>query len=193
MTMPSRIVAAGAIVLGIALGLWIYLQWPRWYGAEVLLTFERSAGQVSPGPSFVSYPDTRLQLDATNTMPEAGQTNVKRITVRSIGVVWDSRNDPDDEASRLRNRRVYLQVTSERNLWRVVSVSTTLVPDVLNIAGQVEYANRAGQMDVNIAVGRLPIATTRAPEQAKAILRVLPSGRVGVIGIIQADGARVMF
>ena len=199
MTRRARIIGAGAAVLAIAAGLWLYLLWPRWYGTEVLLPVDLSVQPGGDGGVSASYPGSRLQLDVTNTLAAGGRTQVARVDVRSIGVVWDSRHAPRDEAARVRNRIVYLQLkpsgqtsSTGEALMRPVSISTTPVPDAVNLRVQVGYANTAGQIDVDIAGGRLPLDARQPLEHAAAILKVLPSGRHALVGIM-TDGTRTRF
>ena len=199
MTMRARVVGACSAVLAIALGLWLYLQWPRWYGTEVLLPVELKTEGAAPGAVVASYPDARLQLDASNTLEATGKTQMPRITVRSVGVVWDSRHDPTAEAASLRSRTVYVQVktidkttTMGEALSHVVSISTTLVPEAINLRVQVTATNPSAQINLGIAGGRLPLAADTALAQAAAILKVLPSGRHAIVGVI-AGGKRIYF
>lgn len=199
MTTGTRIAGAGAVVLAIAAGMWLYLLWPRWYGTEVLLPVELKARPGSTGGVFTSYPDSRLQLDATNTAAATGQTDVARVDVRSIGVVWDSRHAPRDEAARIRNRTVYLQLkpggktaTTGEALSHPVSISTTRVADAINLRVQVGDSNPSAQINVDIAGGRLPLAAGQPLDHAAAILKVLPSGRHALVGI-SAGGIRTRF
>lgn len=192
----TRIATAAVLVMAIASGVWLYLLWPRWYGTEVLLPVTlgvRNGG----GDVIASYPDSRLRLDATNTQAVDSKTENAQVDVRSVGVVWDSHNNPVEETSRLRNRIVYLQLkptdkksTSGEPLWRAVTISTTLVPDALNLRVEVSDTNPSARIMVNIAGGRLPITKEMAVSPAAAILKVLPSGRHAIVGVITGGQRR---
>ena len=199
MTLRGRVLGAGAAVLAIAAGMWLYLLWPRWYGTEVVLPVNLRAQGGSAGGVFTTYPDSRLQLDATNTLAADGQAAAAHVDVRSVGVVWDSRHEPRAEAARMRNRTVYLQLktidktaSTGEVLSHPVGISTTPVPDVINLRVRVVHANSAAQIDVDIAGGRLPLAPGLPLDHAAAILKVLPSGRHAIVGVI-AGGKRIMF
>lgn len=194
----ARIATAAVLVMAIASGVWLYLLWPRWYGTEVLLPVTLGA-RTGAGDVIASYPDSRLRLDATNTQAANAKIETVLVDVRSVGVVWDSHNNPVDEASRLRNRIVYLQLkptdqksTSGEPLWHAVTISTTRVLDVVNLRVEVSETNTAAQIMVNIAGGRLPITKEAAVSPAAAILKVLPSGRHAVVGVI-SGGQRHYF
>jgi len=192
----TRIATAAVLVMAIASGVWLYLLWPRWYGTEVLLPVTlgvRNGG----GDVIASYPDSRLRLDATNTQAVDSKTENAQVDVRSVGVVWDSHNNPVEETSRLRNRIVYLQLkptdkksTSGEPLWHAVTISTTLVPDALNLRVEVSDTNPSARIVVNIAGGRLPITKEMAVSPAAAILKVLPSGRHAIVGVITGGQRR---
>lgn len=194
MTLRARIGAAAVAIFLIASGAWLYQLWPRWYGAEVLLPV--TLGTPRSGADVIAtFPDSHLRLDAETL--EVSDT--VRVDVRSIGVVWDSRNDPTAEASRIRNRTVYLQMTTTDKksgtgeaLWHPVSISTTLVPDVVNLRVEVRESNRAGFIDVDIAGGRVPLQKSLVASPAAAILKVLPSGRHAIVGVI-VNNTRVIW
>jgi hypothetical protein len=200
MTLRARIIAAGLIVLAIVGGLKVYLLWPRWYGTEVLLRITLGARGGSEG--VVAYfPDSRLRLDATNTQAANGKVEGALVEVRSLGVVWDSHHAPAEEAGRIRNRSVYLQLkfadtraATGEALSRPVTISTTLVPGVLNLRVEVTSANTAAEINVGItgAGAFLPLKPGTAIDHASAILRVLPSGRHALVGVI-AGGARIVW
>ena len=190
MTLRARIIGAGVVVLATAAGVWLFLQWPRWYGTEVLLPIDVIAQPGVSDDAMASYPDSHLQLDVAHTLAAGGPAEIARVDVRSIGVVWDSRREPRDEAARIRNRTVYLQLTlsgkvasTGEPLWHPASISTTRVADAINLRVQVIGANPAGQLDVDIAGGRLPRAAGQSRQRAVAILKVLPSGRHALVGI----------
>ena len=195
MTLRARIIGAGGVVLAAATGVWLFLQWPRWYGTEVLLPIDVIAQPGVSASAMASYPDSHLQLDVAHTLAAAGPADVARVDVRSIGVVWDSRREPRDEAARIRNRTVYLQLkpsgtvaSTGEPLWHPASISTTRVADAINLRVRVIGANPAGQLDVDIAGGRLPLAAGQSRQRAAAILKVLPSGRHALVGIITNGG-----
>lgn len=199
MTIPARIMAACVLVIGLAAGNWAYLLWPRWFGAEVLLPVKLQTRSGQSGGVFTDYPDARLQLDADNALKDRARTDATFTPVRSIGVVWDSRVGPKENAQILRRRTLFLQVrpsgktlTSGDALSRVVSVSRTRVPDVMNLAVVVDGITLAAQADVHIAGGRVPVPQDLAIDQAVAILKVLPSGRHAIVGMI-VGGKRVVF
>lgn len=200
MTLRVRIIGAGLIVLAIIGGMKLYLLWPRWYGTEVLLPVTLGTRGGS-NMVMASYADSQLQLDATNTLSANIKQDIARVDVRSLGVVWDSRHDPVDEAGRIRNRTVFVQLktiaatagTGEA-LWRPVSISTTLIPGVMNLRVPVRSANASAQIGVGIAGAGaiLPLRSDTPHDHASAILKVLPSGRHAIVGVI-AGGTRVMF
>ena len=200
MTLRARIIAASLIVLAIVGGLKLYLSWPRWYGTEVLLPVTLGV-HGNGGIITASYPDSRLRLDATNIQAASAKIEVALIDVRSLGVVWDSRHEPALEAGRIRNRTVYLQLktigttaATGEALSHVATISTTLVPGVINLRVEVTNANASAQITVGIAGSNtiLPLKPGAALDHGAAILRVLPSGRHQLVGVI-AGGVRVMF
>jgi len=201
MTCRARIIGAGLIVLALVGGLKLYLLWPRWYGTEVLLPITLASRGNGAATPMASYPDSRLRLDATNTHAVSAKVENVLVDVRSVGVVWDSRHAPAEEASQLRARTVYLQLKATETkaatgeaLWHPVSISTTPVPDVVNLRVTVTSANEAAQVNVHIAGAGtiLPLKPGAALDHAAAILKVLPSGRHAMVGVV-AGGVRVMF
>jgi len=201
MTLRARIIGAALIVLTLAGSLELYLLWPRWHGTEVLLPI--TLGSRGGGGSMVTafYPDSRLRLDATNTQAVNNKIENALVDVRSIGVVWDSRRPPQDEAGRIRSRTVYLQLktidskaTTGEALSHPATISTTLVPGVINLRVRVTSANEAAQINVGISGGGtiLPMTPGMKLDHAAAILKVLPSGRHAMVGVV-AGGVRVMF
>jgi hypothetical protein len=58
------------------------------------------------------------------------------------------------------------------------------VPDALNLRVEVSETNPSAQIVVNIAGGRLPLTKEAAVSPAAAILKVLPSGRHAIVGVI---------
>lgn len=199
MTMRARIVAAGLVVLSIVGGLTLYLLWPRWYGVEVLMPVTLGTVGGPNGGLVTDFPDSRLQLDATNTLAASRSQRSPYVDIRSVGVVWDSRRDPREEAARLRHQIVYLQLKKTEAaagtgepLSRPFTISTTPVSGVTNLRVMIVSANSAAQVDVGISGGRLPLPQGAALDHAAAILKVLPSGRHAIVGVI-AGGQRVVF
>lgn len=167
MTLRARIIAAGVVILLMASGVWLYLQWPRWYGTEVVLPVTVRSNSASGGYVFVEYPDAKIKMDA----------------MRTVGVVWDTRLDLDQRVSQIRNRIFFLQlkptaaIAEGRALWHPVSISDTPIRDAVNLRVRVINADRDGALDLEIASNRIPMTATPIPNQAAVVLKVLPSGR----------------
>ena len=195
-----RILLAGAAVLMMVAVLWVFLQWPRWYGTEIHVPVRLDVASGAPDMSWAHFPDSRVQLDATHVLPPPARPRPgsdqesPRINLRSIGVVWNSANDPTEESFRLHNMTVYLQMErdDERGVWHPVSISTALVPGATNIRTRINYANASGHVDVDLDALRVPLSADGKRQSSSAILKVLPSGRHALVGIV-IGGERRMF
>lgn len=200
MNARQRILLAGAAVLTMLAVLWVFLAWPRWYGAEIHVPVHLDVAVGAPDMSRAHFPDSRLQMDATHVLPPparqrpGSEQESARINLRSIGVVWNSTNDPTEESFRLHNMTVYLQMQRDdvSGVWHPVSISTTLVSGATNIRTRINYANASGQVDVDLDAFRVPVSADRTRQPSSAILMILPSGRYALVGIV-LDGERRMF
>lgn len=183
MSMRARILAALAVALVIATGMFLYACWPHWFGAEVQLPFDvtaRGNGNAVVG----AVPEFRLELDVPNTL--AAGVRYEGVSpwlkVREVGVVWDPRATPEANVSSLRTRTVYLQLRSPEpnaadHLSHVVSISTTPVPGTVNLRVQVRSVTTDARFDVSIGDNAWPLPAGARPGHGQVTLMVLPSGR----------------
>jgi hypothetical protein len=184
----ARILIAGMVVLLMAAGVCVYLQWPRWYGTEILLPATVRINSGNDGYVSVDYPDAKVKIDALPVMENAAPGKGGYVPIRTVGVVRDSRIDPDQQVAQIRNRAFFLQLkptdahaSDGRAMWHPVSISDTPIRDAVNLRVRVLRAERNGELDLEIASDRLRLSSPPSGDQVAVILKVLPSGRHAVV------------
>lgn len=195
MTLRARIIAACAAALAIATGLWLYAEWPRWFGREIVVAVNISNRQGPNGQAILSYEDSRLHLA---DVPVRGNPAVPRIEVRQIGSLPGATAEPGAAQPELRNATVYLQMvisdgaaSDSAPRWHPVSISAVPQENALNLRATIRSADNAGQLDVAFAPALAPVAIQQmAHPRMSAILKVLPSGRAALVGVIDGNQRR---
>jgi hypothetical protein len=191
-----RLIAAGLLALATIGGYWCYAAWPAWRGTEIylpVLTTPLDTGVVS-----LELPDERLAPD----FPGVTRAPVEAVfvPVRAIGGLWDAKADEAANRLALRGRPLYVQFQPEGSAitggwvaWRPVSISTGVIEGAVNLQARVLTVDAGGRLQVRYAarMAHLPPELAGAPiTAAYVILKVLPSGRHAVTGLI-IDGRRI--
>ena len=215
MTDARGIAAAGAIALVVTGAHAAYRAWPVRNGTELCV---RAAMVRLPDTTLVAVqvPLARIAIDVPHTTPAPSDTFEP---VRVIGTWWVTGESAVATARRLRGRPLYLQLRPGPPLWtggpvdmRLSTVSDSIVSGAINLAGRVTSVREDGYIWLDFAVGPSaappdvaararpaapagprgsrtgPIPPASDPDVA-AVLRVLPSGRAALVGVI-VNGSR---
>lgn len=193
---PRGIALAGAIALAVTAGHGAYRAWPSMHGVEMFL-----AGDISRPPINTGLVSVRLRVEqiALDT-PHPTQADMRRYElVRRTGDWWLANGERGANARRLRGRPLYIQLAPGPALWpggpaemRASTVSNALVPGAINLAGIATSVNDDGYITLDFALGPVAVPSHAAADAAAvavAILRVLPSGRATLAGVI-VNGTR---
>jgi hypothetical protein len=137
----------------------------------------------------LDWPSGRVLLAIPNA--EADDSPIPAHEVREIGPVWPATTNPVRGARLMHGRTLYLQVerraTAEGGsaLAEPVSISTTPVAGATNLRVRVTKATPSGRLYLAIGPGVYPAPSTLAPDAlTAAVLRVLPSGRFAMVGLV---------
>jgi hypothetical protein len=210
------IAAAGAIALVVTGSHTAYRSWPVRHGTEVCLPAALVRQSAALALVAVRLPLARIELDVPHTRPAVGEPFEP---LRRIGDWWAAGGSAGTNARRLRGRPLYLQLTPGRPLWtggpdemRASTVSDGLVGGAINLAGLVSSVREDGYLWLDFSFGPIavppavaaaarpftdpgprptaagPILPATDPGVA-AVLRVLPSGRAALVGVI-VNGTR---
>lgn len=216
MTGARGIAAAGAIALVVTGAHAGYRSWPVTHGTEICVPAALVSQSADVGLVTVQLPLARIELDVPHTTPAVSETFER---VRRIGGWWVTGGAAGANARKLRGRPLYLQLAPGQPLWpggpvelRPATVSDSVVGGAINLAGTVTSVREDGYVWLDFAFGpiavpgdvaaraRPPVApgprgnrTGPIPPAADpgvaAVLRVLPSGRAALVGVI-VNGTR---
>jgi hypothetical protein len=210
------IAAAGAIAMIVTTAHAAYRSWPVTHGTEICVPAAMVSQPAGPTLVAIQLPLARIELDVPHTTPAPGDTFEP---VRRVGGWWVAGGSAGTNARRLRGRPLYLQLAPGKPLWPggpvemgAATVSDTLVGGAINLAGTVTSVREDGYVSLDFSFG--PIAVPRdvalharpfvapGPRGARtgplppatdpdvaAVLRVLPSGRAALVGVI-VNGTR---
>jgi hypothetical protein len=194
MTDARGIVAAGVIALVVTGAHAGYRSWPVARGTEICVpaTLVRQPGDL--GLAEVRLPFSRIALDVPHTTPASTETFEP---VRRAGEWWIAGGGAGANARRLRGRPLYLQLVPGQPLWtggpvdmRASTLSDALMPGAVNLAGRVTLVREDGYIRLDFAFAPMAVpASVPADARVAAVLRVLPSGRATLVGVI-ANGTR---
>jgi hypothetical protein len=207
------IAAAGLIAIFVTGARGLYRAWPVTHGIEIYVPAAIFAQPGDLAMVEVRMPFARLELDVPHTTREVGETFEP---VRRMGTWW---NDGPSKARALAGRALYLQLLAAEPLWpggpaamRPSTVSDGVVNGAINLEGMVSRASESGYIWLDfpfgwIGVPRSVVSHARpfVPPGARtntrgsippasdpgvfAVLRVLPSGRAALTGVI-VNGTR---
>lgn len=208
------VAAAGVFAVVVAGGHALYRSWPFTHGTEILVRAALVRQPTLTGVVRVAVPLERIALDVPHTSPAVTEAFTP---VRRIGGWWVGNGDARANARARRGRPLYLQLTGGEPVWpggppdmRPVTVSDVRVPGAVNVAGIVTRVREDGYVWLEYHFGWLVVPSAveararpgreqRGPGTGPmslaadpgvfAVLRVLPSGRAALAGII-VDGTR---
>lgn len=214
MSAAMRSLLAGLVALALVVSHLAYRAWPGWFGTEIYLPV--SMHPVNP-PSFgnvgIDFPAERLRLDVPRGASEAPAELFQLVHGAGFGIEAAA-------VRRMRGHDLFVQLEPDQPLspagpvsMRPVGLSHTPIAGVTNVAGRVtrvetdgrlwlnfgshqlpvppDIAGRARPLEIIREPYRLPEVKSRAADPGTfAILRVLPSGRAVLAGLI-VDGRRV--
>lgn len=211
MTDLRGIVAAGAIAVVLTGSHAAYFSWPSAYGTEIDVPAALVRQPTAMPLVDVQLPFSQIALDVPHTTPAIEEPFVP---LARIGNWWVAGGDEHAMARKLRGRPLFVQLEAGGPLWtggapgmRARSVSDAAVSGATNLEGTVTSVREDGYLWVDF--GFAPIAVPRevadaarpfvefGPRRARtgpvppavdpgvaAVLRVLPSGRATLAGVI---------
>jgi hypothetical protein len=215
MTGARGILAAGALAVVVTTTHAAYRSWPVSHGIEVIVPAAIYAQPADVAMVAVQLPLERIELDVPHTAPVETEAFER---VGQVGAWWTKDSDDTANRRRLIRRRLYLQLTPTQPPWpggpaamQPSTASDALVPGAINLAATVGRVREDGYIWLwfpfaPIGVPRDVAAHARplvppAPRAANAtplppsdpgvyaVLRVLPSGRAALVGVI-VNGTR---
>lgn len=216
MTVARGIAAAGAIALVVTSAHACYRSWPITHGTEICVPAAIVSQPADVALVAVQLPLARIELDVPHTTPAVSDTFER---VRRVGGWWVTGGGAAANARNLRGRPLYLQLTPGQPLWpggpvemRPSTVSDSVVSGAVNLAGTVTSVREDGYVWLDfmfrwitvpkdvaaharpfVAPGPRGNRTGPIPPAAdpgvEAVLRVLPSGRAALVGVI-VNGTR---
>jgi len=191
------ILAAAGLAITVTGAHAVYRAWPAVYGTEVYLpaALIRQAGDL--GLVSVQLAPARIALDVPHKEPPAREPFE---AVQRIGSWWIDGGQAGANERRLRGRPLYLQLIPGSPLWsggpvqmRTSTVSDAPIESATNIEGVVTRVSSDGYLwlDFSLAPIALPGLAANLPANtaAAAIMRVLPSGRAVLVGVV-VNGTR---
>ncbi len=193
MTDARGIVAAGATALVISGAHAIHRAWPAARGTEIHVAATLTREAYNAGLVRVRLPFERIELDVPRT---AAAPEEPFVPLPRSGDWWVTGGDPRANSRRLRGRPLYVQLTPGPALFpggpaemRASTVSATPVSGAVNLAGIVTSVREEGYVRLDFAFAPVALPSAVRAGAAAAILRVLPSGRAVLTGIL-VDGRR---
>jgi len=209
------IAAAGVLALVVTSAHAAYRSWPVTHGTEIVVPAAIYAQPADVAMVAVALPFARIELDVPHKTPAVTETFER---VGHAGAWWTTGGDDRANSRRLQGRPLYLQLTAAAPLWpggpvemRSSTVSDTVVGGAMNLAGTVYRVQEDGYLWLAFPFGSIgvsrdvaaharPLVTPRpraanaTPQPASdpgvyAVLRVLPSGRAALVGVI-VNGTR---
>jgi len=195
MTGARGIVAAAAIAIAVTGAHAAYRSWPVTHGTEIVVPATLVRLPFEPRLSGVQLPFARIALDVPHPSPVDGGPFEP---VPRLGAWWKPAGaDTRANARRLRGRPLYLQLAQGPPLWtggpvemRPVTISDALVDGAVNLAGLVTSVRESGYVWLDFSLGPIAVpGDTPKDARASAVLRVLPSGRATLAGVI-VNGTR---
>jgi hypothetical protein len=210
------IAAAGVIAIVVTSAHAAYRFWPVTHGTEICVPAALLGQPADVAMVAIQLPIARIELDLPHAEPAVTETFER---VRRIGGWWITGGAALANAQKLRGRPLYLQLTPGQPLWaggpvemRPSTVSDSAIVGATNLAGTVRRVREDGYIWLDFPFGwigvprdvaaraRPPLAPGRrandpgpippaADPGVFAVLRVLPSGRAALVGVI-VDGTR---
>jgi hypothetical protein len=187
--MTRRILLTAVLTLGIGAGYWMYIAWPEWFGAEIRVDAILGLPDRHTSRTALDWPSGRVLLTIPHA--EADDSPMPFHEVRQIGPVWPATSDPLRGARLMHGRTLYLQVERRASaeggsaLAEPVSISTTPIAGATNLRVHVTRATPSGRMYLVLGPSVYPAPSTLAPDAlTAAVLRVLPSGRFTMVGLV---------
>ena len=196
MTGARGIAIAGLVALTVTSAHAIYRSWPATHGVEIAVpaALVRQPGGLEM--VSVQLPLARIALDVPHTGPAVTETFE---SVRRLGDWWVTGGDALVNMRRLRGRPLYLQLTAGQPAWpggpaemRPSTVSVSAVAGATNLAGVVSRVREDGYVWLDFSFGWISVPGPLPPSTDPgvfAVVRVLPSGRATLTGVI-VNGTR---
>jgi uncharacterized membrane-anchored protein len=189
LSLPTRVMAAGAICLTILGGMIVGHAWPLWTGRMVTM----KVTPVDPRDPFrgeyvrLGTAANRLRVGAAG-LPPAGDN---RIVVQPLGSVFE---EP------ARGSVVYVQLQpSATGDFLPATISATRVADALNLRGRIRYVTNRGDLDVDYGLDAFYVQEGTGPVLEQALregrnvqmeVAIAPSGQSRIRSLL-VDGVRV--
>jgi hypothetical protein len=211
MTGARGVVIASLVAVAVTSTHAVYRLWPATHGMEICVPAALYRQPVQVGVVQVGLPMSRIELDVPHTAPAVTEPFE---SVRAIGGWWVIGGDARANSRALRGRPLYLQLTAGEPVMpggpavmRLVTVSDAAVSGATNVAGAVLRVREDGYIWLDYPVGWISVPrdveskarpldapgprgniTGPIPPAADpgvyAVLRVLPSGRSALVGVI---------
>lgn len=193
-----RACAAGVATIAIGSAFWIHQTWPWWFGEDVYLV--ATVNGYGPNRLRLEFKDAQVWLRG---VAEPSQWALDFFTpVTPLPGIWDTSKPWPLVAKRLLGRRLFLQMERSgrplpdgSHMSTAVSLSEAPVEGFPNFAVRVisAWPTHEGMLSLNFASAPLEpwlhgsVVPRDGPEVSRAAvrLRVLPSGRYAVIGIVR--------
>ena len=190
-TAARDIAIAGAVALAVAGGHAAYRARPLVRGIEIRVP--ASLVRAAPGYAAVRLTFDRVALDVPHVSPAPKEPFEP---LPRIGDWWLVGAAPRVNAVRLRGRPLFVQlmpgpsqVSAAAAEMRPSGVSDAFVTGTINVAGTARTVRDDGYVWLDFAFAPLAVPESVADGPALAVLRVLPSGRAGLAGVI-VNGTR---
>lgn len=210
------IAAAGLIAVAVTSTHALYRSWPVTHGTEICVPAALYRQPVEVGVVMVRLPIARIELDVPHATPIVTETFEP---ARRAGDWWITGGDKSANMRARRGRPLYLQlepgeppVPDGPAVMRPSTVSDTVVSGAVNVEGIVTRVREDGYIWLDFPVGWFGVPReieaaarplfvqgprgndTEPPKPAAdpgiyAVLRVLPSGRASLVGVI-VNGTR---
>lgn len=215
MTDTRGILIAGALALIVTASHATYRTWPARHGTEIIVPAAIHAQAAGLAMVSIELPLSRIELDVPHRTPAVTETFAR---VGLVGTWWTADGDDKANRRRLTGRPLYLQLTpaGPTRPGGPVAVQPSTASDqpvagAVNLATTVMRVREDGYLWLGFPFGpigvphevamharpptpprpRLADATPlpAADPGVYAVLRVLPSGRAALVGVI-VNGAR---
>lgn len=215
MSRARSLLMAGAFAAIVTASHAAYRWWPASRGTEIVVPAAMYSQDDDVPMIRVELPLSHIELDVRHTMPVVTEPFER---VRHTGTWWATGQSGPVNARALRGRAVYLQLAAGPLLWPggppamyPASVSDRPVAGAVNLAATVERVREDGYLWLRFPFGLIPVPrdiaaharsrkepfprpTDAAPPPpfdpgVYAVLRVLPSGRATLTGLI-VNGTR---
>jgi hypothetical protein len=192
-TSARDIAIAAAVALAVTGGHAAYQIWPLARGTEITAPASLIRGGTPAGYAAVRLTFARIALDVPHAPPAPKEPFQ---ALPRAGNWWTSGGVARVNAIALRGRPLYVQLTPTQPQTpdRPVDTQPSTVSDrpaagAINVAGTVTTVRDDGYVELDFGFAPLPVPVSVPAGPAAAILRVLPSGRAVLVGVV-VNGTR---